>query len=147
MSGPKLTATVVFGTLSFVFGGLFTAGLNGVPVAIIVGLLMAAATATFIFFAGTGRHAFARGFLGLGVVFIVVPIAALAGLGQQVADGTLPVLQGTGQLTEDDAAWLFVSSIVASAGLIFGIVVGLLLVLIGGLMHRKRQPPGERMTK
>ena len=142
MTGPKLTAIILFGVLSFAFGALFSLGLNGVLAAIIVGLIMAFGAGVFIYFAKTGRLAFARGFLALGTVCIVVPIAALAGLGEQVANGTLPVLQDTTVLTDHEAVTFtmtefVVPSLVASAGVVFGMLVGLILVIIGGLMHLK----------
>ncbi|GAB5446965.1 hypothetical protein [Gymnodinialimonas sp.] len=136
MTGPKLTALILFGALSFAFGFLFTVGLNGAFGGLMTGVIVAALTCAFIWFANNGRHAFARGFLGLGAVFIIVPIAALAGFGEQVAEGTLTAIQNGSSLTEEEAGALFLSSIFASAGLVFGIIFGLILVLIGGLMHR-----------
>lgn len=136
MSGPKLTAMIVFGTLSFLFAILFSLGLNGTFEAVATGIVVTALVCVFIWFAKTRRHAFARGFLGLGAVCIIVPFAALAGFGEQVAEESLTALQ-TGQiLSEDEVSLLMISSIFASAGLVFGLIVGLILVLIGGLMHR-----------
>lgn len=140
MSGPKLTAMILFGALSFVFGFLFTVGLNGAFGALATGAIVAGLTCAFIWFSTTGRHAFARGFLSLGAVFIIVPVAALVGFGEEVAEGTLTAIQNGGSLSEEEASALFLSSIFASAGLVFGIVVGLILVLIGGLMHRRTAP-------
>lgn len=140
MTGPKLTAMILFGVLSFLFGALFSVGLNGALSAALTGAVVAALTCAFIWFAQTGRHAFARGFLGLGAVFIVVPIAALAGLGELVSDTSIAAWEAGGLLTEQEATDLALSSIFASAGLIFGIVIGLILVLIGGLMHRRTTP-------
>lgn len=135
MTGPKLIAMILFGVLSFFFALMFSVGLNGMGAALVVGLLMAALTCGFIYFATTGRHAFARGFLGLGAVCIIVPIAALSGFGEQVAEGTLPALQTNGALSEEEASIFVVSSIVASAGVVFGMIIGLIFVVIGGLMH------------
>lgn len=140
LTGPKLTSMIVFGVLTFAFGVLFTIGLNSTFGALMVGAIVAALTCAFIFFANTGRAAFARGFLGLGAVFIVIPVMALVGLGEQVAEGTLTSLQTNGTLSEEEAASLFLSSIMASAGLVFGMVVGFILLLIGGLMHRQKHP-------
>ena len=107
------------------------------------GAIVAALVCAFIWFAKTGRQAFARGFLGLGAVFIIVPVAALSGFGEQVTEASLTALQNGEGLTDEEASTLFLSSIFASAGLIFGMIVGLILVLIGGLMHRpaKVTPP------
>ena len=140
MTGPKLTAMIVFGLLSFVFGILFTIGLNSTFTALMVGAIVAGLTCAFIYFAKLGRHAFARGFLGLGAVFIVIPVLALVGLGEEVATGTLTSLQTNGTLSEEEASALFLSSIFASAGLVFGMIVGFILVLIGGLVHRVPKP-------
>lgn len=139
MTGPQLTSMIVFGTLSFLFAILFTIGLNSTFGAIATGAIVAAMTCAFIYFAQTGKQGFARGFLALGAVFIIVPIAALAGFGEQVTEASLTVLQPDVNLTEDEAAALFLSSIFASAGLVFGIIIGLILVLVGGLMHRPPQ--------
>lgn len=140
MTGPKLTSMIVFGTLSFLFAILFTIGLNSGFGVIMTGLIVTALVCAFIWFAATGRQAFARGFLGLGAVFIIVPIAALAGFGEQLVDTTVTTWEAGGTLTEEEASTLFLSSIFASAGLIFGIIVGLILVLIGGLMHKQAKP-------
>lgn len=139
MTGPKLTAMILFGALSFTFGAILSLGLNGALSAVATGAFVAALVCAFIWFAKTGRYAFARGFLGLGAVFIIVPIAAIAGLGELVSETSLTTWETGGVLTEEEASALFVSSIVASAGLVFGIVVGLVLVLIGGLMHRPQK--------
>lgn len=146
MTGPKLTSLILFGALSFVFGFLFTVGLNGMFGGLATGVIVAGLTCAFIWFAKTGRHAFARGFLGLGAVFIIVPVAALAGFGEQVADGTLAAIQTGSSLTDEEASALFLSSIFASAGLVFGMIVGLVLVLIGGLMHRGPAPTSAPET-
>lgn len=143
MTGPKLTSMILFGALAFVFGILFTIGLNTTFGAIATGVIVAGATCAFIWFARTGRQAFARGFLSLGAVFIIVPIAALAGFGEQVADSTLTALQSDVGLSEDEAASLFLSSVFASAGLVFGMIIGLILVLIGGLMHRTQKTEAQ----
>lgn len=137
MTGPKLTAMILFGSLSLLFGFTFTVGLNGAFGALATGVIAAGLTCAFIWYASIGRHAFARGFLSLGAVCIIVPVAALVGFGEQVADGTLTTLQDGGSLSEEEAGMLFVSSILASAGLVLGLIVGLILVLIGGLMHRR----------
>lgn len=141
MTGPKLTAMIIFGTLAFLFAILFTIGLISGFGAIATGAIVAALTCAFIFYAQTGKHGFARGFLALGAVFIVVPIAALSGLGEQVADASLTIINPDEDLTEDAANALFLSTLFASAGLVFGIIVGLILVLIGGLMHRPATTP------
>lgn len=143
MTGPKLTALIVFGTLSFVFGALFSIGLSGIISAVVTGAFVAALVCALIWFAKTGRHAFARGFLGLGAVFIIVPLAALIDLGEQIANDALPILQDASALSDQEAAILAMSeftvpSIVASAGIVFGMIVGLILVIIGGLMHLKK---------
>lgn len=139
MTGPKLIAMIIFGTLAFLFGVLFTIGLNSAFGAIIGGVIVAALVCVFIWFAATGQQVFARGFLGLGAVFIIVPVAALLGFGEQMADSSLIALQSGEGFSDEEASALFLSSIFASAGIIFGIIVGLLLVLIGGLMHRTPQ--------
>lgn len=140
MTGPKFTSMIVFGTLSFLSAIMFTIGLNSGFGAVVTGIIVAALVCAFIWFAASGRQAFARGFLGLGAVFIIVPIAALAGFGEQVAEGSLTALQNGESMTEDEASMLIVSSIFASAGLVFGLFVGLILVLIGGLMHKGSTP-------
>lgn len=140
MTGPKLTSMIVFGALAFLFAILFTIGLNSAFGAIVTGVIVAALTCAFIWFAASGRQTFARGFLSLGAVFIIVPVAALAGFGEQVADTSLVAIQTGGSISEEEASALFLSSIFASAGLVFGIIIGLVLVLIGGLMHRPAKP-------
>lgn len=152
MMGPKRTAMILFGALGGVFGALFAIGLNNAFGALATGVIAAGLTGTFIWFARTGHHAFARGFLGLGAVFIVIPFAVLAGFGAQVAEGSIAAIQSSANVTEEEATALFLSSIFVSAGLVFGIVVGVVLVLIGGLMHRRPPapetaaggPPGDR---
>ncbi|UWQ96008.1 hypothetical protein K3728_01830 [Rhodobacteraceae bacterium M385] len=138
MSGPKLTSMIVFGTLSLLFGALFSIGLNGVGTAFVVGVIVAGATCAFIWFAKTGRQAFARGFIGLGAVFLIVPVAALSGYGDQIADTSTAVMANGGAFTDEEASMLFLSTIFASAGLLFGMFAGFILVLIGGLMHRNK---------
>lgn len=140
MTGPKLISMILFGALTWVFGFIFTIGLNGAFSAIMTGTIVATLTCVFIWFAGTSQHAFARGFLGLGAVFIIVPVAALMGFGERLAETSLTALETSVALTEEESSALIVSSLLASAGLIFGIFVGLILVLIGGLMHRRKQP-------
>lgn len=138
MTGQKLTAMMIFGSLSFIFGILFSISLFGVIPSIFVGVFVAVLTAAFIFLAKTNRYAFARGFIGLGVVFLVVPMAAIAALGPSVADGT-------GRMRLDDN-WMTETAIVVVAfgGLVFGTIIGLVLVLIGGLMHRTPKSPVSR---
>lgn len=147
MTGSRLTAMILFGTLGGVFGVLFTIGLNSAFAALATGVIVAGMIGAFIWFARSGHHAFARGFLGLGAVFIVVPVAALAGFGEQIADGSIAAIQSGVSMTEAEASALVLSSIFASAGLVFGMVVGLVLILIGGLMHRRpiatRGPKGD----
>lgn len=138
MSGPKLTSMIVFGTLSLLFGALFSIGLNGIGTAILVGAIVAGATCAFIWFAQTGRQAFARGFIGLGAVFLIVPVAALSGYGDQIAETSTAVMENGGTFTDEEASMLFLSTIFASAGLLFGMFAGFILVLIGGLMHRNK---------
>lgn len=141
MTGSKLTAMIVFGVLSFAFAILFTIGLNSAFGAIVTGFIAAGLTCAFIYFATTGKQGFARGFLALGMVFIIVPIAALAGFGEQVAESSISFLEADGSFSEEETTALVLSSIFASAGLVFGIIVGLILVLIGGLMHRPAKAP------
>ncbi|WP_341863390.1 hypothetical protein [Gymnodinialimonas sp. 57CJ19] len=138
MTGPKLTSMIVFGTLSLLFGALFSVGLNGVGTAFLVGVIVAGATCAFIWFAKTGRQAFARGFIGLGAVFLIVPVAALSGLGDQLVETSTAVMENGGTFTDEDASMLFLSTLFASAGLLFGMFAGFILVLIGGLMHRNK---------
>ncbi|MBL4627695.1 MAG: hypothetical protein JKY00_06605 [Roseicyclus sp.] len=140
MTGPKLTAMILFGALAFVFGVAFTIGLNSYFGALVTGAIAAALTCTLIWFAQTGTQAFARGFLALGAVFIIVPIAALSGFGGQIAESTVTALETGEGWSEEFTSALFLTSILASAGLVFGIIVGLILVLIGGLMHRPVRP-------
>ncbi len=140
MTGPKLTAMIVFGALSFLFAFLFTIGLNSAFGAIATGAIVAGLACAFIYFAKSIKQGFARGFLALGMVFIIVPIAALAGFGDQLAETVLTVQDGI-RITEDETATLMLQSAFATAGLVFGIIVGLILVLIGGLMHRPPNTP------
>ncbi|MBY4894488.1 hypothetical protein KUL25_17155 [Rhodobacteraceae bacterium N5(2021)] len=140
MTGPKLISMILFGTLAWMFGFLFTVGLSGASGGLLAGVIVAGLSCTFIWFASCGRHAFARGFLSLGAVFIIVPVAGMVGFGEQVAETSVAALQSGEGLTDEEASALFLSSIMAGAGLIFGIIVGLVLVLIGGLMHRRTVP-------
>jgi hypothetical protein len=143
MNGPKLTALMLFGAFAFVFAVLFSIGIVGGIGAILTGLLAAAGTGALIWFAETGKIAFARGFLALGAVFIIVPVVALGGLGEQLGDAAVQAIDTETQLTEDEFNTLALQSIFASAGLVFGMIVGLILVLIGGLMHRRPTAPIE----
>ncbi|MEX3017072.1 hypothetical protein [Gymnodinialimonas hymeniacidonis] len=141
MSGPKLTALVLFCALALLFGFILSVGVVGGFGGFLTGVIAAAGTGAFIWFADIGKIAFARGFLALGAVFIVVPIVGLAGLGEQVGDVAVETLTTEQSLTEEQFNQLAITSIFASAGLIFGIVVGLILILIGGLMHKRPAPP------
>lgn len=144
MTGPKLTAMILFGALGFLFGFIFSIGLLGGFGALATGLIAAGATCTLIWFADTGKRAFARGFMALGAVFILVPVMALGGWAEQAGNVSLEALTNGTEFTEEQASEFVLTSIFASAGVIFGVVVGLILVLIGGLMHSgKRQvaPP------
>ncbi len=141
MSGPKLTAMILFGALALLFGFLFSVGIVGGIGAFLTGLIAAGGTCALIWFADTGKIAFARGFLALGAVFIVVPIVGLGGLGEQVGDAAVQAIGNETSLSEEEFSALAVQSIFASAGLVFGLIVGLILILIGGLMHRRPAPP------
>jgi hypothetical protein len=144
MTGPKLFSMIIFGTLTFFFAYLFSIGLNNAFGSLVTAMVCAALTCAFIWFARSARHAFARGFLGLGAVFIIVPVAALAGFGEQISNGAIASLQTGTSLSEEETGALVLSSVFASAGLIFGWIVGLILILIGGLMHRTATPaPGS----
>lgn len=147
MTGPKLTALILFGALALLFAFLLSVGLVGGFGAVLTGLLAAAGTAALIWYADTGKTAFARGFLALGAVFIVVPIVGLGGLGEQLGDAAVQAVEGEAALTEDEIGALALQSIFASAGLVFGLIVGMILVLIGGLMHRRpTSPPSSDVT-
>lgn len=137
MTGPKLTAMILFGALSFVFGLLFAGPIVGAFGGLVTAFIVAVGTAALIYFAETGKQAFARGFLALGAVFIVVPVVGLAGLGEQVADVAVQAIEGENAVSEEEFGAIAVTSIFATAGLAFGFIVGLILVLIGGLMHRR----------
>lgn len=136
MTGPKLTALILFGILSLLFAFLFVIGLTSAMTAMLTGLISAAATCTLIWFAETGKRAFARGFLALGAVFVFVPVAGLGAWGEQIADTALVALESAEGLSDDAASSLAITSILASAGLVFGMVFGAILILIGALMHR-----------
>ena len=147
MTGPKLFSMIIFGTLAFFFAFLFTIGLNSAFGSLATATVCAALTCAFIWFAHSARHAFARGFLGLGAVFIIVPIAALAGFGEQISNGAMASLQTGTSMTEEETSALVLSSVFASAGLIFGLIVGLILILIGGLMHRTSNATSGTVTE
>lgn len=140
MTGPKLTALILFCCLSLLFGVLLSIGIVGGLGSIPIGLLAAGATGALIWFAETGRTAFARGFMALGAVFIVVPVVGLGGLGDQLGNAAIQAVEADNTLSEEEISALALRSIFASAGLVFGVVVGLILVLIGGLMHRRSAP-------
>ncbi len=147
MTGPKFTALILFDSLAILFGFLLSVGIVGWVGAALVGLIASAGTGALIWFAETGRTAFARGFLALGAVFIVVPIVGLGGLGEQLGDAAVQAVEGEAALTEDEFNALALQSIFASAGLVFGLIVGMILVLIGGLMHRRpTSPPSSDVT-
>jgi hypothetical protein len=137
MTGPKLTALILFCALAFAFGVLFSIGITGGVGSVLTGVLAAAGTGALIWFAETGKTAFARGFLALGAVFIIVPLVALGGLGEQLGDAAVQAVDTETLLSEDEIGALALRSIFASAGLVFGLIVGMILVLIGGLMHRR----------
>lgn len=147
MTGPRLTAMILFGALAFVFAFLFAVGLVGGLGALITGLVAAGATGALIHFVdpgGSGKRAFGRGFMALGAVFILVPVASLGGWAEQAGDVTLQALTDGTRLTEEEASQFVLTSIFASAGVIFGMIIGLILVLIGGLMQsgkRNVAPP------
>lgn len=141
MAGPKLTAMILFGALALVFGFVLSATIVGTFGGALTGLIAAAGTGVLIRFAETGRTAFARGFLALGAIFIVVPVVGLAGLGEQVGEVATQALEGDRSLGEDEFGALALTSIFASVGLVFGMIFGLILILVGGLMHRRRVPP------
>jgi hypothetical protein len=137
MSGAKLTAMILFGALAFVFTYLFTVGLTSAATATLSGIVAAAATCALIWFAQTGKHAFARGFLALGAVFICVPVAGLGQWGEEFAASSLQAVETGAGLSDEDYSQFVLTSIFASAGVVLGLVVGAILVLIGALMHRK----------
>ncbi|WP_224816863.1 hypothetical protein [Hasllibacter sp. MH4015] len=144
MSGPKLTAMILFGALALVFGFILSATIVGAFGGFLTGLIAAAGVCALIWFADLEKLAFARGFLGLGAVFIVVPIVGLAGLGEQVSEVAVQALETGESVTEDEFGAIAITSIFASAGLVLGMIIGLILILIGGLMHsraRKSAPP------
>ncbi len=141
MTGPKLTALILFCALSILFGFLLSVGIAGGTVALLVGCLAAAGTGALIWFATTGRIAFARGFLGLGCVLVVVPIITLGGLGEAFTDAAGQAIDPGEVVTDEELSTLALQSIFASAGLVFGLVVGLILILIGGLMHKRTAAP------
>ncbi|QXT39803.1 hypothetical protein [Gymnodinialimonas ceratoperidinii] len=147
MTGPKLFSMIIFGTLAFFFAFLFSIGLNNAFGSLATATIGAALTCAFIWFARSARHAFARGFLGLGAVFIIVPVAALAGFGEQISNGAMASLQSGTSMTEEETSALVLSSVFASAGLVFGLVVGLILILIGGLMHRNTTATPNSVTE
>ena len=60
----------------------------------------------------------------------------VSGFGDQISETTLTALETGEGWSEEETGALIFSSILASAGLVFGAVVGAILVLIGGLMHR-----------
>ncbi|MBF9044535.1 hypothetical protein HKCCE4037_14420 [Rhodobacterales bacterium HKCCE4037] len=141
MTGSKLTALIIFGALALLFGFILSVGIVGGFGAFAVGVICAAGTGALIWFADSGKIAVARGFLGLGAVLIVVPIVGFAGLGEQVSDAAVQAIGNEQTLTDEQLGTLAVQSIFASAGFAFGLIVGLILVLIGGLMHRRPANP------
>lgn len=140
MTGPKLTAMILFGCLAFLFTFLFTVGLTSGMTATLAAIVAAAATAVLIRYADTGKRAFARGFMALGAVFIFIPIAAFGAWGEQFANSSAQTLRAGETLSEEVYSELVVTSVFASAGLVMGLFVGAILVLIGALMHRQPRP-------
>jgi len=138
---------ILFGALGFVFAFVFAVGLVGGVGALVTGLVAAAATCALIRFVdpeGSSKRAFGRGFMALGAVFILVPVMALGGWAEQAGDASLQALTDGTHFTDEQASAFVLTSILASAGVIFGMVVGLILVLIGGLMQsgkRSVAPP------
>lgn len=141
MTGPKLTALILFDALALLFGFLLSVGIVGWFGALLTAMLASAGTGALIWFADTDKTAFARGFLALGAVFIVVPVVGLAGLGEQWGDAAVQAVGTETTLSEEELSALTLRSVFATAGLAFGLLVGMILVLIGGLMHRRPATP------
>ena len=133
MTTHKLFALIIITLLTFAFAWLLSAGVIGIAGGTICGIIVATASAALIYNASTGKRAYARGFLALGATFILVPFVNLFAIGDQVVSN-LPALSNGEQALQDE---IFLASFVASAGLIFGLVIGCILVAIGALMHLK----------
>lgn len=139
LTGPKLVAMILFGFLAFAVTFLFSIGLTSGRTASLSGLVTAGLTSAAILLADDNRRAFARGILGLGAVFVLVPLAVVAQWGEDLATGA------TGGLSDAERGEILAISVLFSAGLVFGLVAGGLLLLAGGLLHRRpaRPTPGS----
>ena len=137
MTASRILAATLLGLVSLFAAFIFAIGSNNMAFTAILSLIACAGTAFVALKAPSGRQAWGRGFLGLAVTLVVMPMLLASALGQQFEGETAQ------SLLEDDQALgrAVVSSMLVGVSTLVGIFFGAIALVIGVILNRPPTPP------
>lgn len=143
MTASRIIAAIVLGLASLVVAFTLAIGTNNMAFTATAALLACGGTAIVALRAPSGRQAWGRGFLGIAVTLVVMPILLASALGQHLEGAT------DQNLLADDVALgrAVVSSMLVGIGTLVGVFFGAIALAIGLILNRppapRAQPPHD----